>query len=88
MSATTQEDIVVFITRREGKCAEWTCEKHSGRVGRSAAAKTLDPQALRLAVIARIRHEHTPSDQRLMEHGDRSRARAEVRAEIEQVLQQ
>lgn len=47
-----------------------------------------DPQALRLAVIARIRHEHTPSDQRLMEHGDRSRARAEVRAEIEQVLQQ
>jgi len=69
------------------RIAEWTCEKHSGRVGRSAAAKSLDPQALRLAVIARIRHEHTRYDELLMQHGDRSLARAEVHAEINEVLQ-
>ena len=68
--------------------AEWTCEKYSGRVGRSAAAKSLDPQALRLAVIARIRHEHTGYDKLLMQHGDRSLARAEVRPEIDRILQE
>lgn len=42
--------------------AEHACLKHSGRVGRSQAAKTLDEQAVRLAVIARIRHAHTDYD--------------------------
>ena len=69
------------------RIAEWTCEKYSGRVGRSAAAKSLDPQALRLAVIARIRHEHTRYDTLLMQHGDRRLARVEVRAEIDRILQ-
>ena len=32
--------------------AEHACTKYSGRVGRSAAAKVLDEQAIRLAVIA------------------------------------
>jgi hypothetical protein len=66
--------------------AAWTCRKHSGRVGRSAAAKEFDPQALRLAVIAHIRHEHTRYDELLMRHGDRQLARAEVRQKIEAVL--
>ncbi len=66
--------------------AAWTCEKHSGRVGRSAAAKQLDRQALRLAVVARIRHKHTPYDKLLAKHGDRPLAREEVRAEIDRVL--
>lgn len=68
------------------RIAAWTCRKHSGRVGRSAAAKEFDPQALRLAVIAHIRHEHTRYDELLMQHGDRQLARAEIRAEIETVL--
>ena len=63
--------------------AAWTCRKHSGCVGRSAAAKEFDPQALRLAVIAHIRHEHTRYDELLMHHGNRQLARAEVRSEIE-----
>ena len=46
----------------------WTCRKSSGRVGRSAAAKEFDPQALRLAVIAHIRHEHTRYDELLMKN--------------------
>jgi hypothetical protein len=66
--------------------AAWTCRKHSGRVGRSAAAKEFDPQALRLAVIAHIRHEHTRYDELLMKHGDRQLARAEVRGEIDRIL--
>ena len=66
--------------------AAWTCRKHSGRVGRSAAAKEFDPQALRLAVIAHIRHEHTRYDELLMQYGDRQQAREMVRAEIEKRL--
>ncbi len=68
--------------------AEHACAKYSGRVGRSAAAKEFDPAALRLAVIARIRHEHTRYDRLLGETGDRALARAEVRAEIDRILAQ
>ena len=66
--------------------AAWTCRKYSGRVGRSAAAKELDPAPLGLAVIAHIRHRHTPYDQELMSHGDRSLARSQVASTIDQVL--
>ena len=68
------------------RIATWTCQKHSGRVGRSAAAKEFDPQALRLAVIAHIRHEHTRYDELLMQYGDRQQAREMVRGEIEKLL--
>jgi len=66
--------------------AEHACAKHSGRVGRSAAAKEFDPAALRLAVTAHIRHQHTPYDRLLGKTGDRSLARAEVSAEFDRVL--
>lgn len=68
------------------RIAAWACEKHSGRVGRTAAAKALDPAPLRLAVIAHIRHEHTPYDQLLMRHGDRQLARQAVRLRIDEIL--
>jgi len=68
------------------RIAGWTCRKHSGRVGRSAAAKELEPPALRLAVIAHIRHGHTRYDELLMETGDRPLARERVREEIGKVL--
>ena len=68
------------------RIASWTCRKHSGRVGRSAAAKEFDPQALRLAVLAHIRHEHTRYDELLMQSGDRQHGREMVRDEIEKVL--
>ncbi|MEO8351939.1 MAG: DUF2293 domain-containing protein [Chthoniobacteraceae bacterium] len=68
------------------RIAEWTCEKRSGRVGRTAAAIALDPQPLRLAVIAHIRHAHTRYGALLMSHGDRRRARDQVAAEIDRVL--
>ena len=68
------------------RIAAWTCRKHSGRVGRSAAAKEFDTQALRLAVIAHLRHEHTRYDELLMKCGDRQSAREQVRERIEQML--
>lgn len=42
-----------------------TCEVGSRRVGRSAAAKDLDDEPIRLAVRAWIRHGHTDYDQML-----------------------
>ena len=69
-----------------GRIAARTCLKHSGRVGRSAAAKELDARALRLAVIAHIRHEHTGYDKLLMETDDRDVARQVVWPEIERLL--
>jgi len=61
-------------------------QKYSGRVGRSAAAKEFAPEALRLAVIAHIRHQYTAYDRLLGQYGDRQMARAEVRADIERIL--
>lgn len=40
------------------------CEKHSGRVGRSAAAKEFDRDKIDLAVRAHVRHIHTDYDER------------------------
>jgi len=55
-------------------------------VGRSAAAREFDPQALRLAVIAHIRHQHTRYDELLMEFGARREAREMVQSEIQKIL--
>jgi hypothetical protein len=46
-------------SEREFEIAEHACRKYSGRVGRSAAAKSFDEQAVRLTVIAHIRHRET-----------------------------
>ncbi|MBL9210213.1 MAG: DUF2293 domain-containing protein [Opitutaceae bacterium] len=68
------------------RIAGWAGAKHSGRVGRTAGAKSLDLEPLRLAVIAHIRHEHTAYDRLLMRHGDRNLARQEVWPVIEDVV--
>ena len=72
--------------REAARVAEWTCRKHSGRVGRSAAAKELSPYALRLAVVAHVRHEHTSYDEILMRTGSREHARRAVAEKIAGVL--
>jgi len=66
--------------------AEHACLKHSGRVGRTAAAKALDEEAIRLAVIAHIRHEETDYDEQLSRGMDRHQARSEVRPRVQEVL--
>ncbi|MEW5941326.1 MAG: DUF2293 domain-containing protein [Chloroflexota bacterium] len=72
---------------REQVIAEHACQKYSGRVGRSASAKSLDEEAIRLAVIAHIRHAETNYDELLSRGLDRSLARGKVAGEIEEVLE-
>jgi hypothetical protein len=66
--------------------ARHTAERGSGRVGRSASGRALDEGALRLAVIASIRHKHTHYDKLLMRGLERSEARWAVEDKIEEVL--
>ena len=63
--------------------AEHACEKYSGRVGRSAAAKEFQASAVELAVRAHIRHRHTRYDEFLARAGAREEARALVAAAVE-----
>ena len=46
--------------------------RSSGRVGRSAAGRALDPEAVRLAVAASVRHVDTHYDEMLMSGTDRA----------------
>jgi len=59
----------------------------SGRVGRSAAGRALEPEAIELAVAAAVRHEDTRYDELLMSGLDRETARARVRDEVAHVLE-
>jgi hypothetical protein len=58
----------------------------SGRVGRTAAGRALDEEAVTRAVVASIRHEETRYDALLMSGVGRQEARDLVRADIDQVL--
>jgi hypothetical protein len=72
---------------REGEIAAHACLKYSGRVGRSAAAKALDEEAVRLAVMAHVRHRETTYDDLLARGYDRREARAAVEEVVRRVLQ-
>lgn len=63
--------------------ARRVCEKHSGRVGRSRAAKVLDEGAVTLAVRAHVRHHHTRYDDLLAEGLEPFEARPLVAGAIE-----
>lgn len=73
---------------REREIAEHACRKYSGRVGRSAAAKALDENAVRLAVAAHIRHTESDYDTLLLEGHERYDARQEVRDRVSEVLKE
>jgi hypothetical protein len=72
---------------REQEIAEHACRKYSGRVGRSAAAKALDEEAVRFAVIAHVRHRETKYDEFLAKGYARWEARATVEETVRRVLQ-
>lgn len=71
---------------RAQRIAEHAALRGSGRVGRTSAGRTLDPAAVRLAVVAAIRHEDTGYDEFLMNGVPRDEARALVRADIDRVV--
>ncbi len=71
---------------RAAAIARHACARGSGRVGRSAAGRALEPGALALAVTAAVRHADTRYDELLMSGLDRAAARAAVRGEVESIL--
>jgi hypothetical protein len=79
----------LFPGRPEGRetvIARHACEKYSGRVGRSAAARRFDDEAVRMAVTAHVRHRETAYDELLASGEERQDARAFVRGEVEAIL--
>ncbi len=77
-------DIKVFISNRDSICDE--CGEELGRIGRSAAAKSLDEEAVRLAVIAHIRHAETNYDELLAMGYERREARDKVNEKVGDIL--
>ncbi|MCU0611824.1 MAG: DUF2293 domain-containing protein [Candidatus Eisenbacteria bacterium] len=73
---------------RDREIARHACNKYSGRVGRSAAAKRLDDEAVHLAVIAHIRHHETSYDALLMRGHDQRDARDMIRDDVDKVIRQ
>lgn len=67
--------------------AAHTAARGSGRVGRTAAAKELDPDALRRAVVASVRHVDTRYDTLLMAGVAREVARREIHGDVDAVLE-
>ena len=66
--------------------AQHTAERGSGRVGRSAAGRALEDEAIELAVQAAVRHRHTNYDELLMGGTDRLDARQSVRNRVDDLL--
>ena len=73
-------------SERAQAIARHAATRGSGRVGRSAAGRALQQQALQLAVTASVRHQDTPYDGLLMSGIDRREARERVRDTVNSVL--
>jgi hypothetical protein len=71
---------------RAREIARHTAARGSGRVGRSAAGRTLEPDAIKLAVLASVRHRDTRYDELLMSGVERETARARVCDEVASTL--
>jgi hypothetical protein len=88
------EEFAAAIGRRLPACpaedalriARRACERSSGRVGRSAAGRSLSDAAVDLAVRAHIRHALTPYDDYLMAGWERDAARREVREAVDEIM--
>ena len=86
MAATICEQYPGCPPREARQIASHTARRGSGRVGRSAAGRQLHDDAIRLAVVAHIRHEHTRYDELLMSGAAREDARRAIASEIEGVI--
>jgi hypothetical protein len=60
-------------------------QRRSGRVGRTAAGRALDPEAVTLAVVASVRHLDTSYDKLLMSgvRMSRSEARSKIHSDVQ-----
>ncbi len=71
---------------RADDIARYAAMRGSGRIGRSAAGRALDPDAVHLAVAASVRHRDTTYDELLMLGVQRAEARDRVRRCVGDVL--
>lgn len=71
---------------RAAAIARHTATRGSGRVGRTAAGRALDTDAVTNAVVASVRHDDTRYDTLLMSGVPRPEARQQVRPDIDHVL--
>ena len=71
---------------RADAMARHAATRGSGRIGRSAAARALHPDAVHLAVAASVRHIDTDYDELLMSGVDRETARRRVRQRVDDML--
>lgn len=60
--------------------------RSSGRIGRTSAGRALDADAVRLAVVASVRHEDTGYEALLMRGVPRMEARRLVRDEVDRII--
>lgn len=72
---------------RANAIAVHTGRRGSGRVGRSAAGRALDREAVTLAVVAAVRHADTPYDELLMRGVDRDEARLRIQSRVDEILE-
>ena len=71
---------------RAAAIARHAAVRGSGRVGRSAAGRALNEDAVTLAVVASVRHQDTDYDELLMASVPRAVAREQVRPAVDRVL--
>jgi hypothetical protein len=72
--------------RRAEQIARHTSQRGSGRVGRSAAGRALNDNAITLSIAASVRHEDTEYDRLLIAGVPRIEARERVRPAVDRVL--
>ena len=75
-------------TQEAEAIADHACQKYSGRIGRSSAAKAFDAKAIELAVKAHVRHKHTCYDQLLMKGWERTESRSAIAEKLDQVMRE
>ncbi len=73
-------------TQEAEAIAEHACQKYSGRVGRSSAAKAFDAEAIELAMKAHVRHKYTHYDQLLSNGWERTEARSAITEKLSQIV--
>ena len=85
-AAQIRRDFPSCPVGREEVIAEHACLKFSGRIGRSASGKSVDAEAVQLAVVAHVRHVETNYDALLASGVDRHVAREMVRDLVSTVI--
>jgi hypothetical protein len=73
-------------SERALRIAQHAGARSSGRVGRTSAGRALEPEAVRLAVVAAVRHEDTRYDNLLMSGVPREEARELVGHDIDRII--